>query len=57
MIFDILTPPQGHQYDLRVKILLAFCSTHHPRQFDMPHDHVGKNYILTPAPPSPTPGA
>ena len=40
MIFDLLTSPQGHQFDPRVKILLAFCSACHPPQFDMPHDHV-----------------
>ena len=40
MIFDLLTLPQGHQYDPMVKILLALCSTHHPLQFDMPHDYV-----------------
>ena len=40
MIFDRLTPTQGHKIDHRVKILLAFCSTYHPRRFDMPHDHV-----------------
>ena len=30
MIFDLLTPPQGHKLDTRVKVLLVFCSTHHP---------------------------
>ena len=39
-IFDLLTSPQGHQIDPRMKILLAFCSARHPRRFDMPHDHV-----------------
>ena len=60
MIFDLLTSPQGHQFDPRVKILLAFCTARHPRQFDMPHDHVRKknDIFLTPwAPQSPTPGA
>ena len=42
MIFDLLTPPQGHQFDPRLKSLLAFCSTSHPHQFDMPHDHIWK---------------
>ena len=42
MIFDLSTSPQGHQLDPRMKILPAFCSAHHPRQFDMPHDHIGK---------------
>ena len=40
MIFDILTSPQGHQFDPRMKMLLAFCSARHPRRFDMLHDHV-----------------
>ena len=40
MIFDLLTSPQGPQFDPRMKMLLAFCSAHHPRRFDMPHDHV-----------------
>ena len=39
-IFDLLRSPQGHQFDCRVKILLAFCSNHHLSQFDMPHDHI-----------------
>ena len=61
MIFDLLTSPQGHQFDPRMKMLLAFCSACHPCRFDMPHDNVWKKIILTPwAPPlpqSPTPGA
>ena len=40
MIFDLLTSPQGHQFDPRIKMLLAFCSACHPRRFDMPYDHV-----------------
>ena len=40
MIFDLLTSPQGHQFDHRIKILLAFCSARHPRRFDMPQDNV-----------------
>ena len=40
MIFDLLTLPQGHQFDPRMKILLAICSPRHPRRFDTPHDHV-----------------
>ena len=40
MIFALLAPPQGHQFDPRLKILLAFCSTNLPHQFDMPYDHV-----------------
>ena len=40
MIFDLLTPPQGHQFDPRMKMLLKFCSARHPGRFDMPHDHV-----------------
>ena len=45
MIFDLLTLPQGHKFDPRVKIFLALCSTHHPLQFDMPHDYVWKNFF------------
>ena len=40
MIFDLLTSPQGHQFDPRMKMLLAFCSARHPHRFDMLHDHV-----------------
>ena len=40
MIFDLLTSPQGHQFDPSMKILLAFCSARHPRGFDTPHDNV-----------------
>ena len=61
MIFDLLTSPQGHQFDPRMKILLAFCSARHPRRFDMLHDHVWKKNCLTPwvppVPKSSTPGA
>ena len=61
MIFDLLTSPQGHQFDPKMKILLAFSSASHPRRFDMPHDHAWKKSFLTPlAPPAPlgpTPGA
>ena len=46
MIFDILTSPQGHQFDPRMQILLAFCSACHPRRFDILHDSV--NFFLTP---------
>ena len=42
MIFDLLTLPQGHQFDPRIKMLLAFCSAYHPRRFDMPHGHIWK---------------
>ena len=62
MIFDLLTSPQGHQFNPRMKILLAFCSARHPRRFDMPHhDMTMFEFFLTPwappAPQSPTPGA
>ena len=40
MLFDLMTSPLGHQFDPRVNILLAFCSTNYHRQFDMPPDHV-----------------
>ena len=52
LIFDLLTP-QGHQFDTRVKILLAFCSACHHRQFDMPHDHVRKYFLTHWAPLAP----
>ena len=58
MIFDLLTSPQGHQFDPGMKMLLAYCSACHPRRFDMPHDHVW--IFLTPwahpVPQSPIPG-
>ena len=31
LIFDLLTSPQGQQFDPRMKMLLAFCSARHPR--------------------------
>ena len=40
IIFDLLNSPQGHQFDPRMKILLAFSSARHPRRFDISHDHV-----------------
>ena len=39
MIFDLLTLPQGHQFDPNMKMLLAICSARHPRRFNMLHDH------------------
>ena len=48
MIFDLLTSPKGHQFDPRMKILLAFCSARHPRKFDMPHDHVWNFFFWPP---------
>ena len=53
MIFDLLTSPEGHQFDPRVKVLLAFYSTHHPCQFDMPQDHVRQKKIDPPSPRHP----
>ena len=38
IIFDLLTSPQGHQFDPRMKILIALCSSRNPRRFDMLHD-------------------
>ena len=40
VIFDLFTSPQGHQFDPRMKMLLAFCSARHPCRFDMLQDHV-----------------
>ena len=51
MIFDLLTSTKGHQFDPRMKILLAFCSARHPRRFDMPHDLMTlfeKPFFMTP---------
>ena len=51
-----MNSPHGHQFDQSVKFLLVFCSTQYPRQFDMPHDRVGKNNFLTPGyPGAPSP--
>ena len=50
MIFDLLTLPQGHQFDPRMKMLLAFYSARHPRRFDMLHDYAWKKG--TPSTPS-----
>ena len=52
-----LTSPQGHQFDPRMKILLAFCFACNPPGFDMPHDHVWKKNVWIPRPQSPIPGA
>ena len=48
MIFDLLTSPQRHQFDPRMKMLLAFCSACHPHRFDMLHDHVWKKIFFDP---------
>ena len=48
MIFDLLTSPKGHQFVHGVKNVLAFCSARHPRQFDMPNDHVQNELIFDP---------
>ena len=59
MIFDLLTSPQGHQFDPRMKMLLASCSACQPCRFDMLHDYVRGKKCLTPwvppVPKSPTP--
>ena len=48
MIFDLLTPTQGHQFDPRVKYLFVSYSTH-PLPFDMLHDLVFRKIeFLTP---------
>ena len=39
---------EGHQFDSRMKMLLAFCSAHHPYRFDMLHDHVWKKKMFDP---------
>ena len=51
MILNLLTSPKGHQFDPKMKILLASCYAHHPRRFDITHDYVWKIekiYIFTP---------
>ena len=40
MIFDLLTSPQGHQFEPRI--------ARHPRRFDTLHDYVWKKKCLTP---------
>ena len=45
-----MTTFYGHQFDPRVKRLLVYCSSEHPLQFDMPHDHVRKNTPATQVP-------
>ena len=60
MITDLLTLPQGHQFDPRMKMLLAFCSACHPCRFDMLHDHVWKKMfdpLGTPSAPKSHPWA
>ena len=47
MIFDLLTSPQGHQFDPRMKILLAFCSARHPRRL-ICHMIMFEIFFLTP---------
>ena len=54
LYLTFLNSPQGHHFNPRVKNLLAYCSTHHPRQFDMPYDHV-KMPPCAPTPPKSDP--
>ena len=49
MVLDLLSPPQGHQFDPRVKIFIVSWSADHPHRFDMPHDRVQKIEVLTPS--------
>ena len=55
MTFDLLTSPQGHQFDHRMKISLTFCSARHPRRFDMPHMFGKMTPIGTPSAPKSDP--
>ena len=41
MVFDVLTPPQGHEFNPRVTYFIVSLSAD-LLQFDMPHDHVQK---------------
>ena len=43
MTFDLLTSTQGHQFDPRMKILLAFCSACHPVDLIWHMTMFGKN--------------
>ena len=51
LVFDLLTPPKGHQFDPRVKFFSASWSKDHLLEFDMSHDHVQKIKYLTPQQP------
>ena len=53
MIIDLLTLPQSHQFDPRVRMLLAFYSARHPRRFDVPHGHDWKKKLTPWAPQVP----
>ena len=46
LVFDLLFPPKGNQYDPRVKFFSESWSTDHSCKFDMPHDHVQKIEFL-----------
>ena len=48
MMCDLLSSPQGHQFDPMFRILPAFYSTYHSRQFTTPQEHVRKNYFFYP---------
>ena len=41
MKFYLLTSPQGHQFDPRMKMFLAFYSARHSRRFTGPRSAVG----------------
>ena len=61
MIFDLLTSPQGDQFDPRMKMLLAFCSAVIPIDLICYMTMFEKKNCLTPwvppVPPSPSRGA
>ena len=60
MISDVLTSPQGHKFDSRMKMLLAFCSARHPRHLICYMTMFEKKSLTPwkpPMPQSPTPGA
>ena len=57
LIFDLLTSPQGHQLDNRMKFLHAFYCARHPVKL-ICHITMFEKYPLgTPAAQSPNPGA
>ena len=57
MIFDLLASPQGHQFDPRMKMLLAFCSAYQTPYMTMFEKKKKFDPWAPPVPQSPTPGA
>ena len=55
MVFDLLTPPQGHQFDFRVSFLLVSCSTFIPSSLIWYASWPCSEFFLPPPPPPPPP--